>query len=160
MKKMFEYGNYSDKQELGVQAGFIKHRLHPGRLLKLDEFQLETGYKYNRIIQNRFLRAQLDFPSLTISHSSLRRFLIILTFSAQQWRMWVKYNGLRYRDRGKQMAGHQRNEHLLYTSRHLCVGEQIIEFYFMSYSECPVPYTSLAFSELFSLSSLNLSIAV
>lgn len=62
--------------------------------------------------------------------------------------MWVKYSGLRYRDRGKQMAGHQCNEQLLYKSRHLCVVEEIIEFCFMSCSECPVLYTSLAFSEL------------
>lgn len=46
------------------------------------------------------------------------------------------------------MAGHQRNEQLLYKSRHLCVVEEIIEFCFISYSECPVLYTSLAFSEL------------
>ena len=47
---MFEYGSYSEKSEVGIEAEFIKDRLHPGKLLKLERFQLETGYKCNRII--------------------------------------------------------------------------------------------------------------
>lgn len=53
------------------------------------------------------------------------------------------------RDRGEQMTGHQCNERLLYRSHHLCVVEQILEFCVMSYPECPMLCTGLAFSELY-----------